>query len=508
MNSYANSKALELPQNPSEQPSDALLPYMKRALDVTFDMDQLPPKRDWLTRREGPQPGIEKEEQRDKITLQQPEPRHPKRLYTSFLKDFVDLVHPHSHPDSLDPFVSEWVDAVESREKLCRSDSHVYRSSVDPVSRHLTRSAPEIGYTKETDEFLAPLTPLFTKSQSYPSSTASSSSSIRHRVYRQNNLQFNHIHVRRADALLPSIVSSSVNSTLHAKRDSPEPSAEETKVAMDWLETLAEGCDEGDVAAFLSRTIFPNPNDRAYGATAGLISNAGAPILQHLVPIDHTSRYRVAQPKPDKLYGYPGIVDRAFTEPQLLAQTMLDAQTPHYPGATPQGLRFPFLSIEVKAAGGTRGDLWVATNQCAGASAACLNAIGQVNESLRDCQRLERVDNLCYTIAMDNNTAHLYVSWIGDDLNYYLQRVNVFLLLRPEDLNSFRMQIRNILDWGKSTRLNQIRDALDFIFHERRKNAREAAKSRSSPSVDSVTSIRKKRKLSSSSRNSGRAGSV
>lgn len=76
----------------------------------------------------------------------------------------------------------------------------------------------------------------------------------------------------------------------------------------------------------------------------------------------------------------------AFTEPQFLAQTMLHPRNPDYPTATSQGLSFPFFAIEVKAAGGTQGNLWVATNQCAGASAACLNAVSQLNRALEECK--------------------------------------------------------------------------------------------------------------------------
>lgn len=79
-------------------------------------------------------------------------------------------------------------------------------------------------------------------------------------------------------------------------------------------------------------------------------------------------------------------IEGAFTQPQLLAQTMLHPRNPDYPTATSRGLRFPFFVTEFKAAGGTRGDLWVATNQCAGASAACLNAVSQLNWALQNCE--------------------------------------------------------------------------------------------------------------------------
>jgi len=121
---------------------------------------------------------------------------------------------------------------------------------------------------------------------------------------------------------------------------------------------------------------------------------------------------------------------------------------------------------------------------------------------------MQRVDNLSYCVTMDNNTAQLYISWKEDDLNYYLQRVDAFLLSRPEDFKNFRKQVRNVLDWGKGTRLEQIKKALDVILEENRKRASEAAKSRQPPSEGSATSSSKKPKSSSSRRNSSRSNSV
>ncbi|KAK0723851.1 hypothetical protein B0T21DRAFT_372602, partial [Apiosordaria backusii] len=47
--------------------------------------------------------------------------------------------------------------------------------------------------------------------------------------------------------------------------------------------------------------------------------------------------------------------------------------------------------------------------------------------------------------AMDNNVAQLYISWKEGDLNYYLQRVDAFLLSSPEHFKNFRNQVRDIL---------------------------------------------------------------
>ncbi|KAH8889921.1 hypothetical protein GQ53DRAFT_184525 [Thozetella sp. PMI_491] len=485
----------------------------KRRLDAT-DSDLAPAKRTRLTRTETPQPGVEEEkaEQADETTLQQPQPRPFKHPYASFLEDFVDPVHPN--PISIHTFVSEWLESVGSdREKLCRSDSHLQRSDGDSISRQLTRSAPEMGCTRDADGFAVPPTPASVRSRSYHSYQAteystSSTASVRHPSYRRNNLTSNGIHIRLADTQLPDHISSHVEG-LRAERDSPGPTSQQIDGYIHGLEILAEGCNEADVEGFLEDAVFPKPLDLIYGRAAGLESSKSSLMSAHLIPNNSESQFRVSGPKPDLLYGYSGALrDGAFTQAQFLAQEGLHPRNPRFAEATTQGLRFPFFAIEIKAAGGTRGDLWVATNQCAGASSACLNAIDQLNALLRDHQSGQHVDSLSYSIAVDNNIAQLYISWKEDDLNYYLQRVDAFLLSRPEDFKSFRKQVRNILDWGKDTRLTQIKCALDTILEENRKKATEQARSRQPPSDGSATTTSKKRKSSSSRGNSSRSNSL
>jgi hypothetical protein len=409
-------------------------------------------------------------------TLQQPKPDPPNHLYASFLKDFVDPFHLDPSPTSVHAFVSEWLESVGSdRANRCRSDSYLHYSNSDPISRQLTKSEPKIGYTKDTDGFALLPTLISTGSRSNRARTedsASSTASVRHPSYRRNNLNSNSIQVRHADAQLPNHISSHLEG-LRAKRDSPDPSPEQIRGYLHELEILAEGCTEADVEGFLEDAVFPKSLDPAYGRLAGLESAKASLVSSHLIPNNPESPFRVSQPKPDLLYGYSGALgDGAFTQPQFLAQYSLHPQNARFAEATTRGLRFPFFAIEFKAAGGTRGDLWVATNQCAGASSACLNAVGQLNALLRKSEGKQGVDNLSYCIAVDNNTAQLYISWKEDDLNYYLQRVDAFLLSSPEHFKDFRKQVRNILDWGKDTRLTQIKDALDTILEENRKHAK------------------------------------
>jgi hypothetical protein len=181
-------------------------------------------------------------------------------------------------------------------------------------------------------------------------------------------------------------------------------------------------------------------------------SSTGVP--SYLVPHNHESHFTVAQPKPDHLYGYSSDTqDGAFTPSQILAQTFhefeyLSTTRLH---TTLETLKYPFLTVQVKAAGGAgkRGDLWSATNECAGTSAACLGAADTLDallllHGIADYD--EGDDNLTvsYAIAVDNNVAQVYVAWMERveaprpwGKKYYLQRVDAFLLSRAEDFGPF-----------------------------------------------------------------------
>ncbi|KAL1866067.1 hypothetical protein VTK73DRAFT_4918 [Phialemonium thermophilum] len=483
----------------------------KRRLDPT-EADTVPTKR--ARRSQSSTQEDESAEQRSNKTttsLLQPTPRPPQHPYASFLRDFVDPFSPGPSPaSSTHALVFEWLESIDSdRERYSRSDSLLLppRSGGDdvPVSKQRARSAPtpEMGPpARDTDGFAVPPTPVSTASRPYAPTEDSSSTlgSVRHPYYRRNNLNSNGIFVQRASARLPDRISSHV-ATLQAERDSPDPSSEQMDGYMRELEILAEGCTEADVEGFFEASVFPKTSDRTYGRDAGLELSKSALMSSHLVPDNPESPFKVTRPKPDLLYGYSGAQgDGAFTPPQFLAQTALHPRNVRFAEATAQGLRFPFFAIEFKAAGGTQGDLWVAANQCAGASAACLNAVDQLNAALPDCPDARRVDDLSYAVAVDNNTAQLYISWKEDHLRYYLQRVGAFLLCDPDHFRSFRRQVRNILDWGKDARLAQIRAALDTILEESRRTAAKQAKSRPAPSAGSArtTSAKKKPKASSS----------
>lgn len=74
---------------------------------------------------------------------------------------------------------------------------------------------------------------------------------------------------------------------------------------------------------------------------------------------------------------------------------------------------YPFFVIDLRAVVemGTRGSLWVAENQRAGASAAHVQAVNHLNTRLVNAGCNGHVPNICYSLAIDNSLAQLHVSW-------------------------------------------------------------------------------------------------
>lgn len=72
----------------------------------------------------------------------------------------------------------------------------------------------------------------------------------------------------------------------------------------------------------------------------------------------------------------------------------------------------------------------VATNQCLGGLASCVNIAERLNHQLRHCKSKEvcQIDNAAFSVTMSGTEARLYVSWKHDELPYYMATVGSYLL--------------------------------------------------------------------------------
>ncbi|KAK0612678.1 hypothetical protein B0T17DRAFT_610709 [Bombardia bombarda] len=293
------------------------------------------------------------------------------------------------------------------------------------------------------------------------SSRSSSRSLVADPHYRSQNLAFNHVFLRERCEQFPEHVSSLIN---HVRRD--------------------QGVSEPEVEGYFRDKVFPRPSKQK---DDDLKRDDRLPMSRHVVPSYGSSSLRISYPIPDMLYGY----DRHHAFPNQ--QTQLISMGNGMNGtANSHGLMYPFFVIEFKS---NRGDLWAGTNQCLGGSASCVNIAEGLNNQLKKCNNsnVKPIDSTAFSIVMNGEVARLYVSWKHSD-SYYMQKVKSFLLQEPVHYIEFCKYVKNIIDWGRDTRLKEIRESLDTLLEESRKRTSEAAKSRPPPTEDSDSTNKSKRR--------------
>ncbi|KAL1888061.1 hypothetical protein Sste5346_009798, partial [Sporothrix stenoceras] len=181
---------------------------------------------------------------------------------------------------------------------------------------------------------------------------------------------------------------------------------------------------------------------------------------------------------PDCIFGYSTETDLLPTDLAslyLVTRELLHPDMVDFDNLTSDGLSFPFLTVEYTAdADPEGGNLWTATNECAGASAACLNVIWQLNETLQkhggagddNKQYTKSVEPIVYAMAISQDHVYVHVAWssdIGPVPKYRMQRVETFSMSKESDLLDFCRCVHNILDWAKGPRQAAICEALRAI---------------------------------------------
>lgn len=321
------------------------------------------------------------------IIQQQPEPLKRQRIHKSFLPQSASSVARIYRPEFVDPSIVEWVESIESdsyRARQCRSDSGLSRSDTNYKFRRRAKSAP-MDCRQDDAVLLVPPTPASIRSQSYvPSmenrSTSMNSSSagssrkkgVEDPKYRRKHLAQNNISLHPYHEDWPEHVAKIVTS-IRKERSSPGPSLEDIRHD-DALHDLETGDRESAVEGYFGK-IFTKPSPTSF-----LRRDDRIPMSKEVVPnINNILNLKITNPIPDMLFGYR----EATAFPQRFAQFDFWSNELE---ANSQGLICPFLIIEFKADGpGVCGSLWVATNQCLGGSASCVNIAENLNSHFREC---------------------------------------------------------------------------------------------------------------------------
>ncbi|RSL85357.1 hypothetical protein CEP52_016171 [Fusarium oligoseptatum] len=403
-----------LPRLPQEQlPNPVCLPQdaPKRSTKRQFnEVDQSP-----TTKAHTQQPEVEGEGTQPTEKLgQNPGPEPPS----------VRLLQ-NQPANSKHKFILEWLESAGSnRDRRCRSENHLQPAADNPVPPRLTRSALAMSHTPQADNGLKSSTPHLTATPSEANTpnaskatkSPSKKSPVEDQEYRSFNLFNNHIHYDRSYDPTPVPITELLE-TVRQTRGCPVLSEDEIRQDRQ-LEELSRGrASESTVKSYFLNHVFSDP-----GLSDLLIRSMKAH-MYHVPNTDPDPEHRVSMPVPDALYGYT--IDDTFPrQRRTLKKGML---------ANSDGLLFPFLLVEFK---GKSGHLWVATNQCLGGSATCVNNTEMLNDELGPDQ--STINSAAFSIAIHNTDARLYVTWKDKDKQeYHMKDVGSYLLHVPEQSIKF-----------------------------------------------------------------------
>ncbi|EXJ81416.1 hypothetical protein A1O3_07708 [Capronia epimyces CBS 606.96] len=376
--------------------------------------------------------------------------------------------------------VEDWLTSLDQdRQQHSKSDSHLPR-----ISRFFqsTRILSEL----ESELPKEPTSPDLPSGTSMDS--RATSPLVADPMYRERNLVFNNIHIHGIGKTLPEHVQRLVDD-MFKERQSPEPEVEDIRNDTALNSLRGDDGSESAVTKYFKRDIFEDPqfSRRLKGL---MMTEAVYPMRKEHVPssYDPDISLPVSQPKPDILYGYLG---EAFTSRQQ--RQFMTMNSTEYT-ANSQRLIYPFLLVELKGdgPGATAGSLWVATNQCLGGVATCINMAEKLNRYIEQLpvSTVSPVDTTVFSIAMNGIVASLLVSWKEGDGSgevYNTQEIK-WLLFDPEGYLLFRRFVRNVLEWGRGRRRAQIGALLDAVQEESRKKRKLDAMSQDAIKRDSKRS--------------------
>lgn len=334
-----------------------------------------------------------------------------KRTYSSFLEDPIDqcragsALNPYC-PQAVDNSVTRWIDSISESnshpERRSRSIDLSSFSHGDQFFKRRIKSAPSMDNRPDADEFAVPTTP--TQSGEISDTASSEDNSgrwLRTRLvetplYRVTNLASNNIYLCSRREQVPEHISSLI-ARVGRDRDSPGPSADYVRQD-EGLEAFTMGAGEPDVEEYFKDKIFPKPKP------SDILKRTDRYTMAKQVVPDSGSKFNVSTPIPDMLFGYSR--NGAFSQ---LHQTQLLSMG-NQMVVNSQDLIFPFFVIEFEADGASGvGSMWVATNQCLGGSASCLNIVERLNHQLRQCTMGKNLptpnDNAAFSIALNGTEA-------------------------------------------------------------------------------------------------------
>ncbi|KAK3322691.1 hypothetical protein B0H66DRAFT_581734 [Apodospora peruviana] len=295
------------------------------------------------------------------------------------------------------------------------------------------------------------------------SSRSSPKRGLKDPFYCDTHLARNNIYWSRRNKERPEQVVALQNYIFH-QRASPGPWTE--RVWEDWeLRDLGQEWSKSKVKSVLENRFFPDPTLET--PPRGLKRTDKTRMSEHAVP--HSgSRFKVKTPRPNMLYGY---------EPEVFTRTQVEVGGGGVEilAANADRMLFPFLVVELRGDGES---MMAARNACLGTTASCVNFVERLNARLEVVESttaggttlpsqsdIQQVNSAVFSIIANSTIALVNITWKENQTedNYFMTLVKGFVHGDPDGYIEFRKCILNILDWGMTERLNEIREALDVL---------------------------------------------
>lgn len=299
--------------------------------------------------------------------------------------------------------------------------------------------------------------------------------------HRSDVLALNRVIFRSATATLPVTVAAAVNKFVFKHGSSEIDNATATKIR-DEIIQLEEDGETALRHRFINMGVLPS---KAAGENLKRVQQlpfTDAILPRAIIPDGISVAIQpICVPKPDVAYGY---TLQGFTDSQQITQKCtIDGVDLSNCSRLAKDLYWPFFVVEFEAPA-MGGNIYVAENQCAGGVSASLLASQTLYTIASQAHDPADVtDSVAYSAATDGAGANLLIHWyeVGDG-EYCLQRIRHYDLNRSEDIQSFQMHCKNIVDWGVGSRLEKIRAALDAIMAEEIKKEQLQTKRPGEPS--------------------------
>lgn len=77
---------------------------------------------------------------------------------------------------------------------------------------------------------------------------------------------------------------------------------------------------------------------------------------------------------------------------------------------------------------------------------------------------LSATDTLCFSSVIDTEAVSLWVHSKNDEAEFYRSKIDAYFMSKPEDIQRFRRDAKNILDHALDGRLTKVKEAIQDLL--------------------------------------------